>query len=113
MGIFINSFSLGIDKGIAIYDHQARLLVKRGDNKMEISNKVDIKYNKKCSLSLVLAILSMITHFGLILGILGLIYGILGLQEAKSFRQKGKSIAMIGIIGSLLGIILKVFYYGW
>lgn len=74
---------------------------------MEISNKVDIKYNKKCSLSLVLAILSMITYFGLILGILGFIYGILGLQEAKSFRQKGKSIAMIGMIGSLLEDVQK------
>ena len=75
------------------------------------SNGSDIKNNKKCIVSLVLGILSIITSIvplGLIFGIIGLIYGVLGLKEVNRFKQNGKRKAITGIICCFLGIFLTI-----
>ena len=80
---------------------------------VNVSNGIYIKNNKKCIVSLVLGILSIITSIvalGLIFGIIGLIYGVLGLKEVNSFKQNGKRKAITGIIFCFLGIFLTIMF---
>ncbi|MDL4839976.1 DUF4190 domain-containing protein [Aquibacillus rhizosphaerae] len=77
---------------------------------VDVSNDIDIKDNRKCIVSLVLGILSIITfivaYLGVILSIIGLIYGFLGLKEVNRFKQNGKRKAVTGITCCFLGIFL-------